>query len=416
MNQQPRTQALFVAEKPSIAKTLAEVLSGGRHRFRPGRSQYNPNYDFELELPNNVTPYLGRFLSVTVTSVAGHLISQDFNARCRDWRTTNMAELFTTEIVHAVEEGKEKLAENLQFEGARARLLVIWTDCDREGEAIGMEVAERCRANNPGLVVKRAQFSAANPADLFRAINSLREIDQRLVHAVAARTEVDLRLGAVFTRFQTMMLQDNVPHLNKTVISFGPCQFPTLGFVVARYEAIRAFISERFWSLRMSYAATVANQNLLPPEDQVGGGGGEMENVNNNNNQTSMFQFNWVRNRLYDEASASVIYRLCRMACDEGTGEGAATVVEVTRKPTSKLRPIPLSTVELQVRASKWCRLPSDMVMKAAEQLYQRGIISYPRTETEVFNESFDLMSLVNEHRASPVYGAYASHLLDGGG
>jgi len=68
------------------------------------------------------------------------------------------------------------------------------------------------------------------------------------------------------------------------------------------------------------------------------------------------------------------------------------------------------------VRASKWCRLASESAMKAAELLYQRGIVSYPRTETEVFAESFDLQALVHEHRASPLWGAFASKLLDDGG
>jgi len=77
---------------------------------------------------------------------------------------------------------------------------------------------------------------------------------------------------------------------------------------------------------------------------------------------------------------------------------------------------VPLSTVELQVRASKWCRIASETAMKAAELLYQRGIVSYPRTETEVFAESFDLQALIHEHRASPLWGAFATALLDQGG
>ena len=49
---------------------------------------------------------------------------------------------------------------NLKTEARNADMLMIWTDCDREGEHIGSEVATVCRSVNRGLVVKRARFSA----------------------------------------------------------------------------------------------------------------------------------------------------------------------------------------------------------------------------------------------------------------
>ena len=55
---------------------------------------------------------------------------------------------------------------NLQDEARRADLLMIWTDCDREGEHIGSEVAEVCRKVNRNLRVKRARFSAIIPASV----------------------------------------------------------------------------------------------------------------------------------------------------------------------------------------------------------------------------------------------------------
>jgi DNA topoisomerase IA len=49
---------------------------------------------------------------------------------------------------------------NLMAEARKATHLMIWTDCDREGEHIGSEVADVCRKANPRIVVKRARFSA----------------------------------------------------------------------------------------------------------------------------------------------------------------------------------------------------------------------------------------------------------------
>ena len=53
------------------------------------------------------------------------------------------------------------------------------------------------------------------------------------------RSELDLRIGAVFTRFQTLRLQKLFPaHLADKLVSYGSCQFPTLGFVVERFKVL----------------------------------------------------------------------------------------------------------------------------------------------------------------------------------
>ncbi|KAH9257074.1 hypothetical protein BASA81_004895 [Batrachochytrium salamandrivorans] len=379
-----RLECLFVAEKPSIAKVMSETLSQGTARHRASASQYNPIYDFALDLTSSIDDAHGPFsgtkgirLQVSTTSVSGHLMGVDFESQqTKSWRATPQRELFDAQIASSVITGQENVANNLVIEAKKARVLVIWTDCDREGEAIGDEICSQCLQSNPNLVVRRAVFSAANQQDLWRAVNSTRALDMHQVDAVNARQEIDLRLGAVFTRFQTLTLRNAIPQLGERIVSFGPCQFPTLGFIVARYEAILAFQSERFWQVKLCY------------NDQ--------------------FHFTWHRHRLFDQCSAVTCYQvLC--------AHPECTVEQVTRRPTSKRAPIPLATVELQIRASKWLRLSSEVVMKAAELLYQRGIISYPRTETEQFSPTFDLKSLVANLVPSPQFGQFAQRLLDPG-
>jgi DNA topoisomerase-3 len=224
-----RPRALFVAEKPSIAKTLAEILSQSRARHRASAtSNYNPLYDFDLDLQTSVHAQLpgaaGKCLAVTMTSVCGHLMGIDF-AEKTHWRG-NSVRLFEAPIAEHVIKGSEGIFENLVKEARHCRLLVIWTDCDREGEAIGAEILRACQSSNPGILVKRARcvslqgcaaaaeqvgsaprFSAANHADLWRAVNELRELNEHEVRAVQARNEIDLRLGAAFTRMQTTFLE-----------------------------------------------------------------------------------------------------------------------------------------------------------------------------------------------------------------
>jgi DNA topoisomerase-3 len=58
--------------------------------------------------------------------------------------------------------------------------------------------------------------------------------------------------GASFTRFQTLRLQKAFPQqLANNLISYGSCQFPTLGFVVERFKQRESFVSEPFWKINV---------------------------------------------------------------------------------------------------------------------------------------------------------------------
>ena len=72
------------------------------------------------------------------------------------------------------------------------------------------------------------------PEEIWRSIRTLTPPDEKLAKAADARQEIDLRIGCAYTRFQTLLLRNSVPEID-TVVSYGPCQFPTLGFVVERY-------------------------------------------------------------------------------------------------------------------------------------------------------------------------------------
>ncbi|KAJ3370037.1 hypothetical protein HDU91_006698 [Kappamyces sp. JEL0680] len=63
---------------------------------------------------------------------------------------------------------------------------------------------------------------------------------------------------------------------------------------------------------------------------------------------------------------------------------------------------------------SKNLKINSDEIMKIAEKLYNEGIISYPRTETDVFAPTFDVMSLIEKQTSDPNWGTYATGLLNG--
>ena len=230
----PPIRVLNVAEKPSVAKEVSRVLSNGRASMREGQTPWNKIWEFEHRVQ-------GQQCRMVFTSVTGHLMNLDFTGAARKWGGINARELIDgAPVEKMVSSGKEKTAENLRREARNAAWLILWLDCDREGENIAFEVMDVCRGVKPTLRILRARFSALSHNDVTRALNALVAPNENESKAVDMRQELDLRLGASFTRFNTMLLQNRfrLPGANEdgrgAVVSYGPCQFPTLGFIVQR--------------------------------------------------------------------------------------------------------------------------------------------------------------------------------------
>lgn len=111
--------------------------------------------------------------------------------------------------------------------------------------------------------------------------------------------------------------------------------------------------------------------------------------------------FNWKRVHLFDRMAVTIIYERCLQA-------RTAKVVKMQKRPTSKWRPLPLTTVELQKMGSRFLRMDSQKVMKIAEDLYTKGWISYPRTETDQFDQGMDLRGLVQKQTQDGNWGPFA--------
>nr|POE88077.1 dna topoisomerase 3 [Quercus suber] len=393
-------KVLCVAEKPSIAKAVANHLGGGAvntvgqfprscictnplifiKRSVRG-AQYTKNYEFQYNFPA-----WGR-CDVIMTSVLGHLISQDFDSQYKSWMSCDPISLFEANITTYVDNDKKPIADNIEQQARYAQMLYIWTDCDREGENIGTEIRDVAAKGNqlfrqPGKTV-RARFSNIEHNHVVNAACNPIPLDEMQSNAVASRIELDLRIGASFTRQLTLSIQNLLPANADTgkrqVVSYGGCQFPTLGFVVDRYFRVRNFIPEAFWGI-----------NVMHEKNGI------------------KVKFSWSRGHLFDRMAVVILYERCLVA-------KFARITKVQTRPTSKWKPLPLTTVELQKCVSRFLRMDSQRAMKIAEDLYNKGWISYPRTETDQFDKDMNLQALCQKQTQGGPWAQFAQGLVVGG-
>jgi DNA topoisomerase III len=424
---------LNVAEKPSVAKEIASIISNGNCTKRTGRERYCPIWDFDADVPS-----LGGKVKMKFTSVLGHLFQIDFDTRFKNWNGCNALDLFEAPIVSSLLEDKTNLAKQLQSEVREASILVLWLDCDREGERIAFEVIEACKLSSrtKRIIIKRARFSSVAAPDIRQALESLVEPDVKLSLAVEARSELDLRIGSAFTRLLTRTLQPKFQELaaGKKLISYGPCQMPTLAFAVERYNEIQNFEPKTFYELRLYYRPLPSSRHyafLKQNQRRSAGTHPENNDEDEEEDDSSAGPNRAPRVRVsYSPISSNTVQRnTCEMVFTSNRGRifeeaemqplflslqsiQRALVVSCQSSPVTKEKPTPMNSVDLAKLASRCLRISSQEAASIAEKLYQQGYISYPRTETQSFDAAIDLKALVTVHESHPLWGRHASRLL----
>lgn len=178
-----------------------------------------------------------------------------FLGKYNSWDKVDPVELYTCPTEKKEANSKLQIPNLLAQEARGCSYLILWLDCDKEGENICFEVMNAVSKSISNVyseqVTYRAKFSAITEKDIKYAMQNLIRPNENEAKCVDARQELDLRVGCAFTRFQTKYFQTRYGNLDCALVSFGPCQTPTLGFCVQRQDEIKTFKAETYWYIQV---------------------------------------------------------------------------------------------------------------------------------------------------------------------
>ena len=260
-----------------------------------------------------------------------------------------------------------KVVKELRQLVKQASALYLATDEDREGEAISWHLYENLKsAIKPGVEVHRVVFHEITKSAIEHAFSNPRDLDIGLVDAAETRRILDRLFGYEVS-----------PVLWRKVnrgLSAGRVQSPTVRLIVERERERIAFVSAGYWGIDLETATSPAfTAHLLEIDGTRIATGKDFDEKGRPNDKVMV---------LSEALATSLVDRL-RTA--------PVTVRSVDDKPYRSSPKAPFMTSTLQQEGGRKLRMSAQQVMRTAQGLYERGFITYMRTDSVVLaDEALD--------------------------
>ena len=347
------SKALYIAEKPSVAQEFAKALkSGGQRR------------DGYIESDTCV-----------VTWCVGHLVTmsypEKYDMKYKRWSLDTLPFLphdFKYEVIPGVEK---------QFQIVKGLLnrpdidtIYVCTDSGREGEYIYRLVAQMAGVKDK--TQKRVWIDSQTEEEILRGIREAKDISEydNLAAAAYLRAKEDYLMGINFSRVLTLRYGNSVTNYlggKYQAISVGRVMTCVLGMVVRREREIRAFVKTPFYRVVSSIA--------LEGESFEG----EWRAVEGSRYFQSPV--------LYKENGFKKKEDAQKLICELSTQQPLiCTVEKIERKKENKNPPLLFNLAELQNVCSKLFKISPDETLSIVQDLYEKKLVTYPRTDARVLS------------------------------
>ena len=348
-------KSVYIAEKPSVAQEFAKALKLNTQRK-----------DGYLESEKAI-----------VTWCVGHLVTMSYpevyDEKYKRW-SLNTLPFLPKEFLYEVIPGVAKQFKIVQGILTRedVECIYVCTDSGREGEYIYRLVEQMAGEKVQKKIRRRVWIDSQTEEEILRGIQEAKDLSEydNLSASAYLRAKEDYLMGINFSRLLTLKYGSSISNYQKTkytVISVGRVMTCVLGMVVRREREIREFVKTPFY--RVLSTIQISGQTFE----------GEWKAVKGSRYFESfdLYKENGFKKREKAEELIKYVSDPKPLTCQ---------VLSIEKKKEKKNPPLLFNLAELQNECSKRFKISPDETLRIVQELYEKKLVTYPRTDARVLS------------------------------
>ena len=354
------SKSLFIAEKPSVAREFAKALKVSG----TGRDGY-----IESE-------------SAIVTWCVGHLVTMSYpeayDPSLKRWSMDTLPFLPKEFKYQLIEDTKKQfqIVSGL-LNRKDVETIYVCTDSGREGEYIYRLVEQM--AGVKGKARRRVWIDSQTEEEILRGVREAKDLSEydNLAASAYLRAKEDYLMGINFSRALTLKYGPPVASYlgeRRAVLSVGRVMTCVLGMVVRREREIREFVKTPFYRVIASFGL----------EDQKTGQALTLEAEWRAAEGSRYFNTPalYKENGFKEEKTAKELIEFLSQAPMEGK------IASLEKKKETRYAPLLFNLAELQNECSRLFKISPDETLKVVQELYEKKLVTYPRTDARVLSSA----------------------------
>lgn len=386
------SKSLFIAEKPSVAQEFAKALKV--------KAQRKDGY---LESENTI-----------VTWCVGHLVTMSYpevyDMKYKRWSLETLPFLpgeFKYEVIPSVKK-QFQIVQSL-LNRPDVSTIYVCTDSGREGEYIYRLVAQMAQVK--GKQEKRVWIDSQTEEEIIRGIREAKDLSayDNLSASAYLRAKEDYLMGINFSRLLTLKYGNSISNYlgsKYQAISVGRVMTCVLGMVVRREREIRDFVKTPFYRVLGKFSVEGKEFD------------GEWRAVEESRYFQSplLYKENGFKEKeKAEELRQILITDSIREQKEEKTASMEAVIDKIEKKKEKKNPPLLYNLAELQNDCSRMFKISPDETLRVVQELYEKKLVTYPRTDARVLSTAVAKEIAGNIHgllRYTPIQ-SFANHILE---